>query len=38
MRRNLLVECIFFEPAAWRFEYISSLKLLSHLLSVTDSH
>ena len=37
-RRNLLTECIFIRSIFWRFEYISSLGLLSGLLSLTGNH
>jgi hypothetical protein len=37
-RRNVLIKWIFTCSILWRFEYISSLRLLSSLLSVTGSH
>jgi hypothetical protein len=33
-----LIKWIFTCSILWRFEYISSLRLLSSLLSVTGSH
>jgi hypothetical protein len=37
-RRNLLIEWIFTRSTSWRFEYISSLGLLSGLSSLTGNH
>jgi hypothetical protein len=37
-RRNLLTEWTFAWSVFWRFEYISSLRLLSGLRSITGNH
>jgi hypothetical protein len=38
IRRNLLIEWTFTCSIFWRFEYISSLRLLSGPLSLTGNH